>query len=90
MGLSYGRLAAELVGRTGSSGTGIRPRSRRSSGTRPPDLHRYDDPESIRRKARYVVGQGLGGVMFWQYGSDRTGALLQALHESVENGNTVR
>jgi len=39
----------------------------------------YDDPESLRLKARYVREQGLGGVMFWEYSNDSSGALLDAL-----------
>jgi chitinase len=40
----------------------------------------YDDPESLRIKARYVKTNGLAGVMFWQHGSDPSGALLDALY----------
>ena len=39
----------------------------------------YDDPESLRVKCRYLKQRGLAGVMFWQYYSDETGALLDAL-----------
>jgi chitinase len=39
----------------------------------------YDDPETMKIKARYVKTNGLGGVMFWEYGADPTGALLDAL-----------
>jgi GH18 family chitinase len=39
----------------------------------------YEDPESLRAKSRYIVEQGLGGAMFWQYYSDRSGALLGTL-----------
>jgi chitinase len=43
----------------------------------------YDDPESLRVKSRYVRERGLGGVMFWQYYSDPSGALLDALHREL-------
>ena len=43
----------------------------------------YDDPESLSRKARYVVANGLAGVMFWEYGADPTGALLGALYREL-------
>ncbi|HEY7509050.1 MAG TPA: glycosyl hydrolase family 18 protein, partial [Vicinamibacteria bacterium] len=43
----------------------------------------YDDPESMRLKARYVVLNGLAGVMFWEYASDPTGALLDVLHREL-------
>jgi len=39
----------------------------------------YDDPESLRLKSRYVKERGLGGVMFWEYYADPSGALLGAL-----------
>jgi hypothetical protein len=43
----------------------------------------YDDPESLRGKARYVIERGLAGAMYWQHGSDPTGTLLAALHEAL-------
>ena len=90
-GLSYGRLAADLVGKDGYErhwdATAQQPylwnASRRI-------FIAYDDPESVRRKAQYVVERGLAGVMYWQHGSDRTGTLLQALHESLREGSTHR
>jgi chitinase len=78
--LNYGRLAAELVGQQGF--------------VRLWDVHAqqpylwnaetrtvicYDDPESLRVKARYIREQGLGGAMFWEYSNDPSGALLDAL-----------
>ncbi len=39
----------------------------------------YDDPESLRAKARYIREHGLAGAMFWEYNADRTGALLGTL-----------
>ena len=42
----------------------------------------YDDPQSIAAKARYVRGQGLGGMMFWELGGD-DGSLLQAIQEGL-------
>ena len=43
----------------------------------------YDDPESLRIKSRYILENGLGGVMFWQYYSDTTGELLGALNDEL-------
>jgi chitinase len=43
----------------------------------------YDDPESLRVKSRYILEHGLGGVMFWQYYSDPTGALLDTLNREL-------
>lgn len=43
-----------------------------------------EDPESARAKARYVVDQGLGGIMFWQLRDDKAkGGLLDALHGAL-------
>ena len=39
----------------------------------------YDDPKSIRLKAEYVKENNLGGLMFWEYGTDPTGTLLEAM-----------
>jgi chitinase len=36
----------------------------------------YEDPQSLARKCSYVLENHLGGVMFWDYASDPTGALL--------------
>lgn len=44
----------------------------------------YEDPESIRLKGRYVKQHGLAGAMFWEYTEDPTHALLDALHESLQ------
>ena len=78
--LTYGRLAAELVDREGF----VRLWDARAqqpylwnAATR--TVICYDDPESLRLKARYVREHGLGGVMFWEYGNDPSGALLDAL-----------
>ena len=37
----------------------------------------------MRLKASYVRDKGLGGVMFWQYAEDPSGALLDALHTTL-------
>jgi chitinase len=39
----------------------------------------YEDPESLRRKCRYVRERGLAGVMFWEYFADSSGVLLDTL-----------
>jgi len=39
----------------------------------------YEDPESLRRKCRYVREMGMAGVMFWEYTVDGTGQLLGTL-----------
>jgi chitinase len=44
----------------------------------------YEDPESVRLKARYVLQHKLGGIMFWDYHGDSDGALLNAIHAAFE------
>ena len=43
----------------------------------------YDDPESLALKCKYVLSHGLGGVMFWDYEGDSTGALLNAVNDGL-------
>jgi len=44
----------------------------------------YEDPESIAAKCRYVQSHKLAGVMFWEYASDPTGTLLNAINSSFK------
>jgi chitinase len=39
----------------------------------------YEDPQSLALKSKYVVDHKLRGVMFWEYGADPTGTLLDAI-----------
>lgn len=82
--LAYGRLAAELVGREGF----VRLWDAKAqqpylwnAATR--TVICYDDPESMRVKARYVREHGLGGAMFWEYSNDPGGPLLDALDSEL-------
>lgn len=43
----------------------------------------YEDEESITAKGAYAKANGLMGVMFWEYGHDKTGTLVKALYESM-------
>ena len=43
----------------------------------------YDNPRSIAEKSEYVINQGLGGIMFWEYGTDTSGELLVALKDGL-------
>lgn len=44
----------------------------------------YDDERSVARKCRYVKENGLGGVMFWEFGGDTpSAALLHAIDASL-------
>ncbi|HUP48188.1 MAG TPA: glycosyl hydrolase family 18 protein, partial [Thermoanaerobaculia bacterium] len=39
----------------------------------------YDDPQSLREKARYVKARGLGGMMYWEHSHDPGETLLDAI-----------
>ncbi|TDN87584.1 chitinase [Salegentibacter sp. 24] len=43
----------------------------------------YDDPESIKKKAKFIKQNNLGGAMFWQYHGD-DGQLLEALYTELK------
>lgn len=47
----------------------------------------YDNEESIKSKADLISKYGLAGMMFWDYGSDKTGSLLKAVYSSVNKLN---
>jgi hypothetical protein len=49
----------------------------------------YEDEESLRLKSRYVRERGLGGVMFWEYHADRSGALLDTLDAALRGEGDV-
>lgn len=44
----------------------------------------YDDPESIAAKAAYAKAQHLGGLMYWEQGSDPDGELLRAVWQDLQ------
>jgi chitinase len=48
----------------------------------------YDDPQSVALKCSYVLTQKLGGVMFWDYSGDPSGALLGAIQDSFHSQAT--
>jgi chitinase len=41
----------------------------------------YEDEESVRAKARFVMDRGLGGIMFWEYSEDPENKLLDAIND---------
>ncbi len=41
----------------------------------------YEDPQSLALKCKYVLEHKLAGVMFWEYWSDSSGALLGAIDD---------
>jgi chitinase len=42
----------------------------------------YEDPESLALKCAYVRHHRLGGIMFWEYGGDASGTLLDTIHRA--------
>ncbi len=44
----------------------------------------YDDEESVKAKCRYVMTNGLAGVMFWEYSSDPKGFLLNTIDQNLK------
>jgi chitinase len=47
----------------------------------------YDDPESLASKCKYVLGHKLRGIMFWDYESDSSGALLNAVNDGLRKSS---
>jgi chitinase len=43
----------------------------------------YDDPESLALKCNYLLAHHLRGIMFWDYESDSSGLLLNAVHDCL-------
>ena len=43
----------------------------------------YDDPQSLALKCKYVLSHKLRGIMFWDYESDSSGALLDAVNDGL-------
>lgn len=41
----------------------------------------YDDQESLSHKIDFVEQERLGGIMYWEYGTDRTGSLLDYIYQ---------
>lgn len=50
----------------------------------------YDDERSIELKTKYVIDKGLGGIMFWQIGSDiHKGGLVDVINKTKESYSPV-
>ena len=47
----------------------------------------YDNADSISAKCDLISKYGLGGMMFWDYGSDETGSLLKAVYSGISKLN---
>jgi chitinase len=39
----------------------------------------YDDEESLKHKCKYVLDNNMTGIMYWEYGNDKTHRLLDTL-----------
>ncbi len=50
----------------------------------------YEDPESLALKCKYVLKNRLKGVMFWEYASDPTGALLDTIHTGLRQNSGTK
>jgi chitinase len=50
----------------------------------------YEDPESLALKCKYVVDHKLGGIMFWDYAGDPSGALLDAIDAGLYKNSTTQ
>ncbi|HTV13060.1 MAG TPA: glycoside hydrolase family 18 protein [Acidobacteriaceae bacterium] len=47
----------------------------------------YEDPESLALKCAYVLKHKLGGMMFWEYSADPSGALLDTIDKGLWSGS---
>ncbi|SDS91884.1 chitinase [Paenibacillaceae bacterium GAS479] len=45
----------------------------------------YEDEQSIAAKCTYIREHALGGLMFWEYGLDRTGKLIAAMTKGLRD-----
>jgi chitinase len=43
----------------------------------------YEDPESIRLKAEFVIEKGVAGMMYWEYYHEYENILLTAMVENL-------
>ncbi|MGM9475533.1 glycoside hydrolase family 18 protein [Pedobacter sp. GSP4] len=44
----------------------------------------FDDEKSVKEKCNYVLKNGMGGVMFWEYDADLNGYLLNQINKSLK------
>jgi len=50
----------------------------------------YEDEESVAKKCEFVMERGLGGVMFWEYFNDPSGALLDVVDAGLGRGAEMK
>jgi len=49
----------------------------------------YEDPESLSLKCKYVLAHHLAGMMFWDYASDPSNTLLNAIDAGLDSPATA-
>ncbi|HEU5351583.1 MAG TPA: glycoside hydrolase family 18 protein [Terracidiphilus sp.] len=49
----------------------------------------YEDPQSLALKCAYVQRMHLGGIMFWEYSGDASGALLDTIDHAFFGGSAI-
>jgi chitinase len=84
MDLNYSHLASDVIGRDGF----VRYWDTEAQAPYLWNAERkifitYEDPDSLGRKTQYIREHGLAGAMFWEYNSDLSGALLDALYRGL-------
>ena len=50
----------------------------------------YDDPDAIENKMQLIKLYNIQGIMFWDYGSDKTGILLKKIESGIDSINMGR
>ncbi|WP_255083305.1 glycoside hydrolase family 18 protein [Zhouia amylolytica] len=45
----------------------------------------WETPKEVEMKAKYIIDNGLGGAMFWEYSLDKEQELLNTLFKSLHN-----
>lgn len=49
----------------------------------------YEDQESLMYKLNYMQEEGLYGLMYWEYGTDKSGTLLDFIHCKLTKNMTI-
>jgi chitinase len=47
-------------------------------------MYSYENPSSIAAKCQYINNQNLGGVMFWEFSTDKYGELLDIVYNELD------
>lgn len=46
-------------------------------------FYSYDDVQSLTEKCSYVQQNGYGGLFYWEHSCDKTGTLLEVIHQNL-------